>query len=678
MTTIGKFEVVETLGRGAMGVVYKGRDPSLNRHVAIKIMTAHLEMDPELRTRFFREAQAAGSLQHPNIITVFELGESDGHPFIAMEFVPGRDLDEIISDREPLTIVEKVDLIEQVSRGLSYAHERHIVHRDIKPANLRVTEMGQVKIMDFGVAHLITSDLTATGSLMGTPYYMAPEVINGQAVDARADIFSLGATFYELLSYSRPFQADSLQSVFRKILQVDPAPLKDLGIDVPPAIQTVLDHSLAKRPEDRYADTGDFLNDLMSFWETLPAPAQARAAATTALGQAASRAATAARRRARIRRAIPLVAGAAALIAGGIIVGSALLSNGTFLPFDSSDAAEPAEITAATDETRTVAENAEPQTAPAEPAGEAATPAAEEPPEAAASPPETQQTTPTPSPGPTAAERRLEAARASYRTALRSAEQARAQALAAGAADLVPAAFRRAESLLRDAEAAAKAGRYEEASQALAGATGVFGSVRTSARTWQSRLDSARASVMALRREADPTASEYEQAASMLELAREAEESGEPGVALAHLTSAAEAYRAAAAETEAATPAQPETRKSVTPAERSPAEIVDGTLDELRRAIEAEDLAALERVWIGLSSEQIRNFQASFQSMRDLEVSFEVVSVTTDDGDRIDVAVKTTYDYLNESTGRRETQNFSQSFELGQRSGRWVIVGSRG
>ncbi len=168
MERIGKFDIVELLGRGAMGMVYKGMDPALARHVAVKVMTAHLEMDPELRARFYREAQAAGSLQHPNIVTVYELGDASGQPFIAMEFVPGRDLDDIITAREPLTIVEKVDIVEQVCRGLAYAHERNIIHRDVKPANIRVTEMGQVKLMDFGVAHLISSELTQTGSVMGT------------------------------------------------------------------------------------------------------------------------------------------------------------------------------------------------------------------------------------------------------------------------------------------------------------------------------------------------------------------------------------------------------------------------------------------------------------------------------------------------------------------------------
>lgn len=688
---IGKFEVIELLGRGAMGVVYKGHDPSLARHVAIKVMTTHLEMDPELRARFFREAQAAGSLQHPNIITIFELGESDGQPFIAMEYVPGRDLDDIIAAREPLTIVEKVDLIEQVCRGLSFAHERRIIHRDIKPANVRVTEMGQVKVMDFGVAHLISSDLTATGSLVGTPYYMAPEVINGEPVDARADIFSVGATFYELLTYTRPFQADNLQSVFRKILHSDPAPLHDLGYDVPPIVQQVLDRSLAKRPRDRYADTGDFLKDLMQFWETLPAPAQARAAATTALGNAAAKAAKAARRRWTSKRMIPLAAGAAIGIAGLLIVGGALFGTlffkptrpdaletrpaaqaanpETALPANGAGAGAPGQGPAAP-----IADSLVRQTGDAESTGDGPTADASTASEAVAEeqPPQRRQVVERsrpPASDPTAL------ARTNYESAAALTESERSRAREAGALQLAAADYARGESLRGDALRAANAGRYAEAQGDMERARSAFADAAVAAASavtvWREKLDSARGALDPLKAEADESSAEYQRAEGLQEQAADAQSQGRYEEALQHLARAAEAYGAAAeVEEPAATVEEPPVP------EPSPQEIAQSVLGELRQALESEDLAAVQRVWVGLTRDQVRGFETFFGSMHDLRATFDIESLERS-GDRIRTTVRTTYDYVNENTRRRVKQPFTQQFEMMQREGRWVIVASR-
>lgn len=684
---IGKFEVIELLGRGAMGVVYKGHDPSLARHVAIKVMTTHLEMDPELRARFFREAQAAGSLQHPNVITIFELGESNGQPFIAMEYVPGRDLDDIIGAREPLTIVEKVDLIEQVCRGLAFAHERRIIHRDIKPANVRVTEMGQVKVMDFGVAHLISSDLTATGSLVGTPYYMAPEVINGEPVDARADIFSVGATFYELLTYTRPFQADNLQSVFRKILHDDPAPLRELGYDVPPVIQQVLDRSLAKRPRDRYADTGDFLKDLMQFWETLPAPAQARAAATTALGNAAAKAAKAARRRWTWKRMIPLAAGAAIGMAGLLIVGGALFGTLFFRPSQPDAlATRPAEQ-AANPETA-LAGNGEGAGAGMGPAGipvdslvrqaEDAESTADE--SATDSPPaseEVREEEPAqrrevverarPSaPDPTAL------ARTRYESAAEVTESERTRARELGAPQLAPTDYGSGESLREDAIRAADAGRYAEAQRDMERARSALAEAATAAViAWREKLDSARSALEPLKAEADESAAEYEQAEQLRQQATGAQGQGRYREALEHLTRAAEAYALAVAEVE-----EPAAEADPVP-ERPAGEIAGSVLDELRRAVESEDLAAVQRVWVSLTRSEVRGFGKFFELARDLRASYDIESLERS-SDRIIIRVGTNYDYVNENTRRRVRQSITQYFEMAPREDRWVIVASRG
>ncbi len=180
MERIGKYQIQKVLGRGGMGTVYEAIDPLINRKVAIKTMIPGLAESADLRARFLREAQAAGGLQHRNIVTVYDLGEDRGQPFIAMEFIEGTDLEKVVQNREPLTVEWKMDVLRQICEGLGYAHRNGIVHRDIKPANIRVTPGGEVKIMDFGIAHLQSSTMTKSGLVLGTVHYMAPEQIEGQ------------------------------------------------------------------------------------------------------------------------------------------------------------------------------------------------------------------------------------------------------------------------------------------------------------------------------------------------------------------------------------------------------------------------------------------------------------------------------------------------------------------
>src|SRR5262249_29920968 len=198
------------LGRGGMGTVYEAIDPLINRKVALKTMIQGLAENPDLRGRFLREAQAAGGLRHRNIVTVYDLGEDKGQPYIAMEFIEGIDLEKMIQNRDSLPIETKIDIIRQVCDGLAYAHRTGIVHRDIKPANVRVTPEGDVKIMDFGIAHLQSSTMTKSGLVLGTVHYMAPEQIQEQKGDHRADICSLGAIAYELISYKKPYSSSSV------------------------------------------------------------------------------------------------------------------------------------------------------------------------------------------------------------------------------------------------------------------------------------------------------------------------------------------------------------------------------------------------------------------------------------------------------------------------------------
>ena len=262
VTQVGKYRVLEQVGEGAMGVVYRALDPVLNRPVAIKVMSDALARDDDLRSRFLREAQAAGSLQHPNVVTIYDFGEMEGHLYIAMEFVVGDDLEEMLRRNALLSVVEKIDLLIDVLGGLGYAHKRGIIHRDIKPANIRVDEEGRARIMDFGIAHLQSSKLTRTGLMVGTPAYMAPEQITGGTVSPATDLFSVGAVMYELLTGNRPFEAESLQSVFYHIVTTPPPDIMTVVPELPPVLNQIVMRALAKEPAERYSSALEMANAL--------------------------------------------------------------------------------------------------------------------------------------------------------------------------------------------------------------------------------------------------------------------------------------------------------------------------------------------------------------------------------------------------------------------------------
>ena len=258
---IGKYRVVGTIGKGAMGEVYKAKDPLLNRYVAIKTIAPALAADPDFRRRFQREAQSAAQLNHTNIVTVFDFGEEDGRTYMAMELLEGRDLKDAVRARD-LRLGDKLSVMDQICDGLAFAHAKGVVHRDIKPGNIHLQPNGQVKILDFGLARLGVSDMTKTGTVMGTPHYMSPEQVRGQKADARSDVFSLGAVFYELLSHHRPFEADSVHGVLFQILEQEPEPIRKWAPDVPAALVGVVERALAKDPAHRYADAGEMARGL--------------------------------------------------------------------------------------------------------------------------------------------------------------------------------------------------------------------------------------------------------------------------------------------------------------------------------------------------------------------------------------------------------------------------------
>jgi len=263
-TKIGKYDVEERIGEGAMGVVYRALDPMLKRRVAIKVMGEAFAQNDDLRERFLREAQAAGSLQHPNVITIYDFGEVDGHLYIAMEFVEGQDVAELLAHQAPLSLVAKLDIAIGVLQGLAFAHRRGIVHRDIKPANIRVDAEGNARIMDFGVAHFASSNMTRTGVMIGTPSYMAPEQITGGSVGPQGDVFSLGAVLYELLTGTSPFAGGSLQAVMYRVLSETPAPPGSMVPGLTSQLNEIVLRALAKEPSHRYMSALDMANDLLA------------------------------------------------------------------------------------------------------------------------------------------------------------------------------------------------------------------------------------------------------------------------------------------------------------------------------------------------------------------------------------------------------------------------------
>lgn len=267
---IGKYTIIERIGRGGMGYVYRAHDPILKRDVAIKTMVKDVAEDPELRSRFTREAQSAGGLRHPNIVTIYDLGEDEtGCPYIAMEFLTGTDIEHIIRNKKELSLLKKIDIIIQTCAGLGYAHANGIVHRDIKAPNIRVLDNGEAKIMDFGIAKMTASHFTRTGMVMGTPHYMAPEQIRGEKVDGRADIFSVGVVLYELLTYRKPFPGDNPTTVLFKIIHENPDPLVDESFTPPAGLDVVVSRALQKKPEDRYQTCEEMAEDLRYLYSIL-------------------------------------------------------------------------------------------------------------------------------------------------------------------------------------------------------------------------------------------------------------------------------------------------------------------------------------------------------------------------------------------------------------------------
>ena len=265
---IGRYEVRQRIGQGGMGALFLALDPAIDRLVALKLLRVDKE---ETRARFLREARSAGRLQHPHIVTVYDVGEHQGQPFIAMEYVKGETLGEVIGRRANLSIVGKLTLMEDLCAGLDYAHNEGLIHRDIKPANLMVTSGTEgLKILDFGIARGSgDSGLTEVGTMIGTPNYMSPEQASGKTVDQRSDIFAVGAVIYETLAYRQAFPGKEWQVVLPSILNQSPAPLKQIDTSLDPRLSDIVSKALARDPAERYQSLRSLGRDLADFRQHL-------------------------------------------------------------------------------------------------------------------------------------------------------------------------------------------------------------------------------------------------------------------------------------------------------------------------------------------------------------------------------------------------------------------------
>jgi serine/threonine protein kinase len=268
---LGRFEILGEVGSGGMGVVYKGRDPKINRMVALKVIRTFFgasRKKDEIQSleRFYLEAQAAGSLSHQNIVTIYDVGEDDGPDgnivYIAMEFLDGKGLDHYIDNDGFPTLREKIHIVKQISEGLDYAHKREIIHRDVKPGNIIITGSSLPKLTDFGLARFSDASMTMSGTILGTPNYMSPEQVQGKKVDARSDFFALTVIFYEMLTGVKPFAGETITTVIYKVVNEEPEPPSRIDPSLPKTVDQFIKKGLAKNPADRFQNGIEYMEAL--------------------------------------------------------------------------------------------------------------------------------------------------------------------------------------------------------------------------------------------------------------------------------------------------------------------------------------------------------------------------------------------------------------------------------
>jgi len=271
---LGRYEILEEIGRGAMGIVYLAFDPQIKRKIAVKVFKLEHLADPEeqkkFKVRFQREAQLAGNLSHPNIIAIHDVGEEEGLSFIAMELVEGESLAKKMAELYPFSINEIADIFNQICSGMEYAHQQGIIHRDLKPSNILIRKDGLIKIADFGIARALGATITESRKTLGTPAYMSPEQITGRRIDKRSDIFSLGIILYQMLTGERPFAGEITSTVIYRIINEDPIPPRKINIQVPPAFNLIVMKALSKDPAERYQTCQELLKNIKNYQSLKP------------------------------------------------------------------------------------------------------------------------------------------------------------------------------------------------------------------------------------------------------------------------------------------------------------------------------------------------------------------------------------------------------------------------
>ncbi len=292
ISQLGRYNIIGELGQGAMGTVYKAVDPLIDRVVAIKTINLSLAMDEkdEYEQRFYQEAKAAGRLSHPNIVTIYDVGKSGEIAYIAMEFLQGRELRDILNDGQRMPVEKVINVVAQVAQGLAYAHENGIIHRDVKPSNIMIVRDGHVKITDFGIARMASAAVrTQTGMVLGSPKYMSPEQVVGKLTDQRSDIFSLGVVLYEMLTGQAPFSGENVNAIMYQTLNSVPPPPSTLSPNVPEMLNFIVAKALAKKLEHRYQDIKELAADLYACRDRMPRPSVRDAARPDAAKPAAPR-----------------------------------------------------------------------------------------------------------------------------------------------------------------------------------------------------------------------------------------------------------------------------------------------------------------------------------------------------------------------------------------------------
>lgn len=270
---LGRYEIISEIGQGAMGLVYRAKDPLIDRVVAIKTINLNQAMEEreEYEARFYQEARAAGRLSHHNIVTIYDVGKSGDVAYIAMEFLEGRELRDVLNERSVLPLGQVLDIVAQVAQGLAYAHDHGIVHRDVKPSNIMIQKDGHVKITDFGIARMASASVrTQTGMVLGSPKYMSPEQVMGKLTDQRSDIFSLGIMLYEMLTGRPPFSGENVNAIMYQTLNASPPQPSSLNPAVPDMLNFIVAKALAKKLDDRYQNARDFADDLRACRDSMP------------------------------------------------------------------------------------------------------------------------------------------------------------------------------------------------------------------------------------------------------------------------------------------------------------------------------------------------------------------------------------------------------------------------